>query len=242
MDIEIVMRQFIASALLGSAVGLLSLSAHAYEPESGIWWNPNEPGTGYAIEIQDNMMAVTIYGGDTNRRAKWYTSVGLLDGNAFFEADLLSFSNVQTIGQSYPGQNVLEPSYGRLKIAFDADDNRRGILTWPNGRSVPIERQEFYFHRGEDSPDVPTPALKMLGEWHVTIDLSSNINSAYPFSADVLVLDDYYREQGAWYYEGCRPDDAQVGGCSNYALDNHDAVGYFEAPTGLQVMLVKDGY
>ncbi|MCX7557832.1 hypothetical protein OS187_13625, partial [Xanthomonadaceae bacterium JHOS43] len=47
-------------------------------------------------------------------------------------------------------------------------------------------------------------------------------------------------------YEGCRPDDGQVGGCSTYAPTNHDASGYYEAPSsdfpaGVQVIVLKDG-
>ena len=234
------MRRLLAT--LAAVAGLAATQAHAYEPESGLWWNPNESGTGYAIEIQDDFMAVTIYGGAQNGYAKWYTSAGRLDGNAYFEADLLGFDHVQPIGQPYGGRPTPEPGYGRLKIVFDPDDNRRATLTWPNGRSTPIQRHEFYLKRPEDTGSVTGNTLKMLGEWQVTIDLSQS-NADYPYSGDVVVLDDYdYDSQdGRWVYEGCRPDDAQVGGCSNDALIFHDAVGYFEVPTGLQVLLVKDG-
>lgn len=235
------MRRILLTLL--AAAGLAATTAHAYEPESGIWWNPNESGTGYAIEVQDDMMAVAVYGGDQNGFAKWYTATGRLDGNAYFEADLLGFDHVQPIGKPYPGRPVLEPGYGKLKIVFDPNDNRRATLTWPTGRSIPIQRQEFYFWRaGEDPNSIGVDTTKMLGEWQVTIDVSTHPGVAYPFMADVLVLDWYDRgDDGIWYYEGCRPDDAQIGGCSEYALTHFAAVGYFEAPTGLHVTVVKDG-
>lgn len=235
------MRRILLTLL--AAAGLAATTAHAYEPESGVWWNPNESGTGYAIEVQDDMMAVAVYGGDQNGFAKWYTATGRLDGNAYFEADLLGFDHVQPIGQPYPGRPVLEPGYGKLKIVFDPNDNRRATLTWPTGRSIPIQRQEFYFWRaGEDPNSIGVDTTKMLGEWQVTIDVSTHPGVAYPFMADVLVLDWYDRgDDGIWYYEGCRPDDAQIGGCSEYALTHFAAVGYFEAPTGLHVTVVKDG-
>lgn len=222
-----------------AACGILAHSALAYEPESGLWWNPAEPGTGYTIEIQDDFMAVTLYAGDSDGEAKWYLAADRLQGNAYFEAELLSFYAVQPIGQPYHGEGIPE-SHGYLKIVFDPDDNRRAVMTWPNGRSIPIQRQEFYFVRYEDIPGVPADITRMLGEWQVTIDQSQS-DALYPYSGDVMVFDDYYRDAGDWFYEGCRPDDAQVGGCSNYALTYHDAVGFFESPTGLHLSLVKDG-
>lgn len=233
------MRLF-ATLLAIVATAFTISAAQAYEPESGLWWNPAESGTGYTIEVQDDFMSVTLYSGSQTGQAKWYIAAGLLDRNAYFEADLLSFYAVQPIGKPYQGEPLIEPSYGRLKIVFDPNNNRRATLTWPNGRTVPIQRQEFYFVRYEDTVGVWPEVTRMLGEWQVTIDLSST-GEAYPFSGDVLVFDDYARDSNGWYYEGCRPDDAQVGGCSNYALTYHDAVGYFEAPTGLHLSLVKDG-
>lgn len=222
-----------------AATGLLATGAHAYEPESGLWWNPAESGTGFTIDLQDDFMAVTIYGGGSNGEAKWYLAANRLDGNAYFEADLLAFSGVQPIGQPWHGEGIPE-SIGRLKIVFDPDDNRRATLTWPNGRSIPIERQEFYFVRPEDRAGVQSDTTRQLGEWQVSIDLSQS-DADYPYSGDVLVFDDYGEDELGWFYEGCRPDNAQVGGCSSYALNNHDSVGFFEVPTGLHITLVKDG-
>ncbi len=230
----------------------LAPAASAYEPESGAWWNPAESGTGYYIEIQDNFLGFMAFSGDTNGRAKWFTSVGFLDytnTGVSFQGDLVSYRNVQRAGGPYTGRPTAEPSFGTLRIVFDPDDNRRATLTWPSGHTIPIQRHEFYFERPEDPAGVTASTLKMLGEWQVTIDLSSNPDVDYPYSADVLVLDDYGWDSGvkAWAYEGCRPDDAQIGGCSNFALDNHDAAGYFasptsEFPTGAQIIVVKDGY
>ena len=227
-------------------------AAHAYEPESGAWWNPAESGTGYYIEIQDDLLGFMAFSGDTDGRAKWFTSVGFLNytnTGVSFQADLMSYRNVQRAGGPYTGRPTAEPGFGTLRIVFDPNDNRRATLTWPSGHTIPIQRHEFYFIRPEDAAGVGAATLKMLGEWQVTVDLATNPDASYPFTADVLVLDDYGWDSGinAWTYEGCRPDDAQVGGCSTFALNNHDAVGYFASPTtdfpaGAQVIVVKDGY
>lgn len=245
--------RFLATLLIGGLAGLVATHASAYEPESGLWWNPSESGTGYALEVQDDFLAVTVYGGAQNGNAKWYTSAGRLtyaNGGVRFEEDLLGFFNVQPIGQPWHGRPTLEPSYGKLRIVFDPNNSRRAMLTWPNGRSIPIQRHEFYLQRPEDTGGVTIDTTKMLGEWQVVADVSSSGPSSFPFSADMLVLDDYGYDNDpslrTWVYEGCRPDNGQVGGCSNNALNNHDAYGYFEAPSndfpnGVQVIVLKDG-
>jgi hypothetical protein len=43
-------------------VGLLAVApARAFTPESGFWWAPNEPGSGIALEIQDNFVFLAAY-------------------------------------------------------------------------------------------------------------------------------------------------------------------------------------
>ncbi len=242
--------RLLATLLIGCLAALVVNNARAYEPESGQWWNPAEPGIRYFIEIQDDYLVLVVAGGDPAGKAKWYLAQGRLDGNARFEATLRSYTGIQPIGQAFTRRPVIESSLGRVKIVFNANNNWRARLTWPNGRSVSIRRYDNHFKRAEDTGGVTSYTLKMLGEWSVVSDISTNTEASFPFSADVLVLDDYGYDNTSslqtWVYEGCRPDDAQVGGCSNHALDNHDAFGFYEPPSnafpaGVQVIVVKDG-
>ncbi len=36
-------------------------SASAMLPENGVWWNPAEAGTGYDLELQDNVLVLYAY-------------------------------------------------------------------------------------------------------------------------------------------------------------------------------------
>lgn len=231
------------AAILGlfAAFSFASI-ANAYTPESGLWYSPGEPGSGMNIEIQDNVLGLTIYAGDAQGYPIFYTAAGLLDGSALFEAELYRYDRIQCIGCPPGAPPDAYGDVGMVRIVFDANDNTRATLTWPNGRTIPIRRFLYGYLRGDDAATFPIDAAKMLGEWSITVDLA-DAGVDYPFTADVLVLDDYYwnTQKNQWFYEGCRPDDAQVGGCSQYALDNHAAVGYFEAPTGWQVIVVEDG-
>ena len=67
---------------------LCSLPAWSFTPESGLYWNSDEPGSGYNIEIQDNFLFGVFYVYDDLGLPYWYTTSGFLDGNAFFEGDL----------------------------------------------------------------------------------------------------------------------------------------------------------
>ena len=49
----------------------LGTCASAMSPESGIWWNPNESGSGYVIEIQDNTLSFTTYTYEPNGIPLW---------------------------------------------------------------------------------------------------------------------------------------------------------------------------
>ncbi|MCX7556290.1 hypothetical protein OS187_05555 [Xanthomonadaceae bacterium JHOS43] len=242
--------RFLATLLFGCLALFVMRDARAYEPESGQWWYPSEPGIRYFIEIQDDRLTLVVAGGAPNGQAKWYVAEGALNGNARFEATLRSYKGIQPIGQPFTARPSVESNLGRVKIVFNPDNNWRARLTWPNGRSVPIRRFDNHFKRAEDTGGVTASTLKMLGEWQIVSDLSSNANASFPFTADVLVLDDYgfdnHPSLRTWVYEGCRPDDGQVGGCSTYALTNHDASGYYEAPSsdfpaGVQVIVLKDG-
>jgi hypothetical protein len=238
------MRLFagLASLLL---VALLSASpARAYTPESGIWYNPAESGSGYLIEIQDNLMVLAYYGGDAQGRPTWWTATGFLTGNALFDTRGLDLTvGSQCPGCAYPGfPTVQAGAGGTVRIVFDSTDNTRATLTWGNGRTVQIQRYAFYTKRPEDPAGVPAQVTRMLGEWQAVMDFSSNANSSFEYYGDVLVFDDYSFDNptNRWYYDGCRADNSEDGGCSNNALAFHSASGYYDSANGLQVIVVDD--
>src|SRR5690606_24567638 len=85
--LETPMRRLFAPLLLLAGLG----TAHAYPPEPGLWWNPNASGSGFTLELQDNLLAFTGYLGETNGAPVWYTSAGLMSGNALYEGRLFRF-------------------------------------------------------------------------------------------------------------------------------------------------------
>jgi hypothetical protein len=50
-------------------------AALPFMPFAGLWWNPNESGTGYNIQMQHGTMVVTVFAYDTNGDPVWYYGV-----------------------------------------------------------------------------------------------------------------------------------------------------------------------
>ena len=243
----------LAAASLASALALAPAPAAAYTPESGIWWNPNESGSGVVIEVQDNLMVVAAYVGDGDGDPTWYTATAFLDGNASFEGALDLTEGSQCIGCRWDGlPQVRSGDGGRVRIVFDAQDETKAALTWfprvtspeVSQRTIPIERFEFYTRRPEDGA-TPVGITKMLGEWQWMLDASRPSSTAFAFFGDVLVFDQFETYNVPDYgqltvYEGCRASNSIDGGCSPNALDTNPAAGTYVADGNVQCVVIRD--
>jgi hypothetical protein len=128
--------------LTGSlAASLLAISgaAQAFTPENGTWWNPNEPGRGFMLEIQDNFLFFAGYAYAQNGAPLWLTAQGTMSGNARFVGTLSTFSNGQCIGCAYRPPNTQIGAGGPVEIIFDTETT--GRLTW-GGQTITIERYD----------------------------------------------------------------------------------------------------
>ncbi len=213
------------AALLFSFAGW----AGAFTPESGLWWDPLEDGRGYTIEIQDNVMAVLLYGYDTNGTSAFFIGANVIGGNSTFSATLDGFTAGQCNTCSYAGRPItLNGAGGSMSIVFTSET--RALLNL-NGRIIPIQR--FNFAHGNT-------LQQMLGEWQITLDFSPLVAAnAHPFFGDVIKLD-RISSTAANTYLGCRPDDASYARCTAFDYANHDAAGGFVSSTGSHAIVVKD--
>ncbi len=197
---------------------LLLGTAHAFTPESGNWWNPDEPGSGYTFEIQDDFLFATIYTYDTDGRAAWYTAQGFLDGNDFFQGNMIRFRNGQCLGCNFtPNQQVPGVSF---PITIDFTSEITALMSWPGGVDS-IQRLNFILGDYRDEA--------MRGEWQTTIDFLTDPAVEYPFFGDVLVIDTLEQVEGGPGYSGCRAEDSISAFCTTWALDNQLLVGFATA-------------
>ncbi len=218
------MRIFQKLAL--AATLFLTAQVQAFTPESGIWWNPNESGSGYAIEIQDNFLFVALYVYDVDGNPTWYTAGTTLDGNALFNGVLNYTYNGPCIDCSYTAPISIHGQRGPITINFLTESTATIQF---EGAVKNIER--FNFLLGDDTD-------KMLGEWQTIIDFST-VGQGYPFSADVLLFDLITTDNGK-FAEGCRPDNTIDGFCTDFALNNHDVAATFDYGTNELLVVVNE--
>jgi len=218
------LKKFLSALALSLAC---AFSVSAFTPESGFWWNPDEPGSGYAIEIQDNFLFVAFYVYDEQGNPEWYTAGAPMQGNALFDSEINYTYGGPCIHCLYTAPVTLHGEMGPVTINFLTETTATiqfGSVT------KPIERMRL----------VLGDALQgMLGEWQAVIDFSSaNVN--FPFNGDVLIFDDLDRSGATDFVDGCRPNNSVDGFCSAYALQNHDLAATYDPVNDEVIVVVND--
>ena len=96
-------------------------------PQTGWWWNPQEPGRGFSIEAQGNNLFMATYLYDISGRSTWHVAVGptSLDGSLFTN-QLLSFGGGVTLDGAYRGNERL-PDAGPITLTFDTAARHPGV-------------------------------------------------------------------------------------------------------------------
>ena len=123
----------------------------SFQPETGWWWNPDESGSGYSIELQGNTLFVIGYMYDASGNPTWYLSAGPVSSSQDYQGSLVQFANGQTLTGPY--QAPTGPvAAGMLNLQFSAQDAAiltitdttmaRSSLAPQSGhaRSIPIRR------------------------------------------------------------------------------------------------------
>lgn len=107
-------------------------------PQAGLWWNRDEPGRGFALEVQADRLLVVAYFFDETGRATWLASTGPMTSASRYSGRWQRARNGPTLEASLRKFAVNATDAGPLEITFDT--SRRGALTLPDGRVLPIER------------------------------------------------------------------------------------------------------
>jgi hypothetical protein len=160
------MRKILALIVLS-----LAAAAHAAAPQTGIWWNPNEAGRGYSIDVEGNTLVMIAYAYGLDGRMQWYYADGpLLNGGARWSGTLFKFDFGQPLGGAYvPAVNV-----GTEGVAtIDFLSRTRGTLTI-GGVQSSIVRYNF---------GVGSAPQALLGDWIYVYTIgSSNFSERFLYT------------------------------------------------------------
>jgi hypothetical protein len=118
---------FVAGA--GGPAGLIT-------PVAGVWWNPNEAGSGYGLDFKDGVLIVQIFSYLDSGPAQWYLAAGPVSGNVF-SATLDKYLEGQCISCAYKAPR-LAGNDGNIIIAFTSPTTANVFLF--GGRQVQIQR------------------------------------------------------------------------------------------------------
>ncbi|MGE0356594.1 MAG: hypothetical protein AB7P08_06725 [Burkholderiales bacterium] len=148
------------ATLRGALIALLALAAqipaHAMLPESGWYWNPNESGRGFNLEIQDNALFLSAFVYRPDGSAAWYVGGGPMASDRSWTAELYETVGGQCIGCSYRSPTLLLT--GSVSINFTSERSATISLL---GGSVSVVRQDWS-NSGATTHDA------LLGEWSTT--------------------------------------------------------------------------
>jgi hypothetical protein len=108
-------------------------------PATGLWWNPAESGTGYALDVKHGVLVVAVYSFAQPGTSTWYLTSGAIV-NSVFSATLDKYQGGQCISCGYRAP-ALAGSDGVMTINFSSPTT--GTMTLPGGRVFPITPLPF---------------------------------------------------------------------------------------------------
>jgi hypothetical protein len=113
-----------------------AVAAPGIVPVGGVWWNPAESGSGYALDFQGGILLVQIYSYLAGGAAQWYLAAGAVSGNVL-TATLDRYTGGQCISCGYQGP-ALAGNDGQMTITFTSATT--ATIDLPGGRHFQIQR------------------------------------------------------------------------------------------------------
>lgn len=124
-------------------------------PETGWWWDPDEPGRGFAVEVQGGSMFVGAFLYDDDGAPLWLVSGAAPMATASrYTGPWLRFGNGQTMLGAFRPAQLLDAS---ANLQLDFATTIDATLTLPDGHTTPLVRMAFGAAEGIEW----TPALSL---------------------------------------------------------------------------------
>lgn len=114
-------------------------AALPFTPFNGLWWNPDESGTGYNLQVQHDVMVVTMFSYTPMGEPVWYYAPGRLaaaGAGVAMTGSLDRYSGGQCASCTYM-QPRMAAADGAFSIVFSSPTS--ATMTLPGGRVTRIE-------------------------------------------------------------------------------------------------------
>ena len=125
----------LATNFAGQSASVTAVTAPII-PVAGVWWNPNESGSGLGLDYQNGTLFVEVYSYLAGGAAQWYLATGTLTNNVF-HATLDKYTGGQCISCAYKAPST-DGNDGDITITFTSPTTATADL--PGGRHIPIQR------------------------------------------------------------------------------------------------------
>ena len=93
----------------------------SFQPESGWWWDPNQSGSGFSIEVQGSNVFMVGFMYDDAGKPVWYLSAGPLSSPTTYHGNLLLIAGGQTESGPYHPPSTAT-TVGTVDLNFTAVD------------------------------------------------------------------------------------------------------------------------
>ncbi|CAB1277415.1 hypothetical protein [Candidatus Nitrosacidococcus tergens] len=144
-----------------------SAFAIQFYPENGWWWNPQQSGSGYNIEVQNDTLFIATFVYDNQGQPTWFSG----SANNLSSSDSTVVVALQkSEGGACLGCTYTAPQTGDagIPLTLSFTDEGHGTVVI-NGQSTPIERFDFAYGDG----------LAILqGSWVVSAPFTSSTTTA----------------------------------------------------------------
>lgn len=140
-----------------------------FTPQSGAWAIDSElngrPGRGMQIDVENDILVLTLYAYDATGRGTFYLTAGQLDANGHFSGELKFYDQGTPLGGTV--RNAREAGTAGT-VELDFSDGAHGTIRLPGEPTLAISKLNF---------GVPEGVEGLLGEWLFVYDEAGSIGS-----------------------------------------------------------------
>jgi hypothetical protein len=110
------------------------------KPVEGMWWDPMQSGSGYAIDVKHGVLVMTVFSYTATGLPQWYLLYGPLVNNSV-TAKLLKFTDGQCISCAAWQMPLAAGDDGMATVTFTSPTT--ATILFPGGRITQIVPQDF---------------------------------------------------------------------------------------------------